>query len=550
MKRTISYIFILGLLFGSAQTSLAVVGDAGTNNPFELGAGSRALAMAGAFTAVADDATSIFWNPGGLAQLEQIEVAAMHIDLFFDTPYDFFGLAYPILDWGTISIGAVRIATEGVVLRDERSRIIGSGEGSLDLREYLIGYSREVIGDFRAGIVIKIDQQRLLGDFDTGVGMDLGFHYSFPEDLLGVSGFDWENLRVGLAFQNLFGSQLRLGEVTDILPLYMKAGLAYQFQSRDSLQQKILISTAWEKSTWRTSQFSAGLEYSLLDMIFVRGGIHSAAWTLGGGVKYIGIALDYALAGEELGMTHRFTLSYRFGTPLFEQRALRESQRQEELEREAQARSEEATEQIREDMEKALRKAERRHGREKRALRANQQRQLNAERLRQIKQRKAALADEYFKAYHYFQGIKDYLAKNYQHALVEFETVAKYDANYLELPLYLERAKQRIDGTVEFMSQTSYDLYFKGIDYYVANRFAAAIRVWDKILGSEPNNILVLRNIDEAKERIAKLEAVKALQEQQKSVETLEKKPETPSEPQPEVVLEKSQDQKETDTKP
>lgn len=34
-----------------------------------MGVGARAMGMGGAFTAVADDASAVFWNPAGLAQL-------------------------------------------------------------------------------------------------------------------------------------------------------------------------------------------------------------------------------------------------------------------------------------------------------------------------------------------------------------------------------------------------------------------------------------------------------------------------------------------------
>ena len=34
-----------------------------------MGIGARAMGMSGAFTAVADDASAVFWNPAGLAQL-------------------------------------------------------------------------------------------------------------------------------------------------------------------------------------------------------------------------------------------------------------------------------------------------------------------------------------------------------------------------------------------------------------------------------------------------------------------------------------------------
>ena len=65
-------------------SALAQVGETieipSSFNP--VGSGARALGMGGAFIAVADDATSASWNPGGLVQLETPEVALVlaHVD--------------------------------------------------------------------------------------------------------------------------------------------------------------------------------------------------------------------------------------------------------------------------------------------------------------------------------------------------------------------------------------------------------------------------------------------------------------------------------------
>ena len=45
--------------------------------PIARGSGARALGVAGAFTAVADDATAASWNPAGLIQLERPEASFM-----------------------------------------------------------------------------------------------------------------------------------------------------------------------------------------------------------------------------------------------------------------------------------------------------------------------------------------------------------------------------------------------------------------------------------------------------------------------------------------
>ncbi len=48
--------------------------------PLPSGSGARALGSAGAFTALADDATSASWNPGGLVQLEEPEFSfVLHV---------------------------------------------------------------------------------------------------------------------------------------------------------------------------------------------------------------------------------------------------------------------------------------------------------------------------------------------------------------------------------------------------------------------------------------------------------------------------------------
>jgi len=46
--------------------------------PLPVGSGARALGLAGAFTAVADDATAASWNPAGLVQLEHPEVSVVY----------------------------------------------------------------------------------------------------------------------------------------------------------------------------------------------------------------------------------------------------------------------------------------------------------------------------------------------------------------------------------------------------------------------------------------------------------------------------------------
>jgi long-chain fatty acid transport protein len=73
MRRLFFVILFLFLfsLFLSAQILLE------TQFSGPLGSGARAMGMGGAFIAIADDATATTWNPGGLGQIENVEITGV-----------------------------------------------------------------------------------------------------------------------------------------------------------------------------------------------------------------------------------------------------------------------------------------------------------------------------------------------------------------------------------------------------------------------------------------------------------------------------------------
>jgi hypothetical protein len=58
----------LALAWFTAGTALGFLGSSATGFTFmRIGVGARPVGMGGAYTAVADDANALFWNPAGLA---------------------------------------------------------------------------------------------------------------------------------------------------------------------------------------------------------------------------------------------------------------------------------------------------------------------------------------------------------------------------------------------------------------------------------------------------------------------------------------------------
>src|SRR5262245_1106221 len=66
-----------------------------------IGVGARGPGMAGAFSPIADDASSIFWNPAGLARMDKREVQVSYNAYFKDTASQFIAYGHPTAERGT-----------------------------------------------------------------------------------------------------------------------------------------------------------------------------------------------------------------------------------------------------------------------------------------------------------------------------------------------------------------------------------------------------------------------------------------------------------------
>ncbi|MCE5269902.1 PorV/PorQ family protein [bacterium] len=67
--------------------------------------GSRGIAMGGAYTAICEGVSAIWWNPAGIGFLESKEVMATVVDYTLDLTYTYGAMAMPVAD-GRVSVGA------------------------------------------------------------------------------------------------------------------------------------------------------------------------------------------------------------------------------------------------------------------------------------------------------------------------------------------------------------------------------------------------------------------------------------------------------------
>ena len=62
----------------------------------EIGVGSRAIALGGAYAATADDATCMYWNPAGLGWIKKAGISVNHANWLAETNFEYFDMEIPL----------------------------------------------------------------------------------------------------------------------------------------------------------------------------------------------------------------------------------------------------------------------------------------------------------------------------------------------------------------------------------------------------------------------------------------------------------------------
>ncbi len=314
MKRvTVSILFIL-LVLGVPGGAASQDGSGGTRSVFTLGAGSRAIAMGGAFTALGDDVSALYYNPAGLRRVSGVSVMANHVQLFSgfsDASYDFIGLACPTVSSGTIGLGFMTVGTGGIREFDRFSR--ETGEISYRESQLMLAYAFDVpwryMGAFTLGSSVKVLNQKVGNYSDAGAGMDLGMIYR-PSIAKGFV--------LGFNFQDIIGAETKLVAISEKVDrtLMFSAGYSYLFANGSALGIALQVDVPERDN----NDLRVGVEYTLKRIISFRVGYDSEQITAGVGFAWRGFAVDYGyFSRDEAGSSHPVSLSASIG-PTVEER--------------------------------------------------------------------------------------------------------------------------------------------------------------------------------------------------------------------------------------
>jgi len=287
-------LFLLIVIFLTIASTLSFSSSSGTTaaNFLKIGIGAKATAMGGAFTALADDGTALYWNPAGLAQIEKTEILAMYNMHFQEVNQGYLSLAFPFLG-GEAGLSANYVDMGSIEGRDEQGNPTGDF-GASDM-EALLGYGRKLSTKLMFGLSAGMLQESIAENKKSTYLGNIGLLFKATK-----------SISLGLACQNI-GS--KLGE--DSLPLTYKGGIALRLKS-------FTIAADAVKAIDDDMYFCAGLEWWIGDILALRAGYRTgqdvgSGISYGVGLKISKINLDYAYVPYgDLGNTHRVSLGIKF----------------------------------------------------------------------------------------------------------------------------------------------------------------------------------------------------------------------------------------------
>ncbi len=322
-------------------------------NFLEIGVGARGLAMAGAYTAIAEGVTALYWNPAGAADIEGPSAAISIADLYQDVgiTHSFVGGVLPLGGAGVFGIALSQL-TSGDIQRTTEEYPDGGDPAFGDVFSFKataagLYFARRLTDRLALGLGVKFATEGIDDAKANYVGLDVGTkfrtglygtHVAASLSNLGTSGryrgaaieqFSFDQFRPGATPVELSTDELQMPTLfrfsirSDVLgPSDALLGTNEQFNVLAVLEATDAIDT--------DVQTILAAQISYRDLVYVRAGkrwaneketqdvrgfSHGAA--VGGGVKVpIGrgfLAFDYAYTGmSDLQNVQVFSLEFGF----------------------------------------------------------------------------------------------------------------------------------------------------------------------------------------------------------------------------------------------
>jgi len=319
-------------------------------NFLEIGYGSAGIGMGDAYVGVADDLSSVYWNPAGLAFMDQKEVLFMLQPWMVDVNTSFTAVGFPINGVGTVALSIIQMGF-GEMEVTTMNQQEGTGE-LFGANEFAatVNYSRAIADWFGFGVGAKFISSQIWHVKGSAVAFDLGV--LVKTGFFSKTGNLDNGLKIGMSISN-YGTKMRYdgmdllnpidilpdehGNYKDVpgqfklnaweLPLIFRVGVSYKPFVTEHQSLTVAVDALHPNNN--SESINIGAEYGLKipssGKLFLRGGykalfMDSSEYgpTFGGGIllylfKNTNIQLDYAFRDLGiLGSANCFSMRFGF----------------------------------------------------------------------------------------------------------------------------------------------------------------------------------------------------------------------------------------------
>ena len=284
---------------------------------------ARSMGMAGAYTAIVDDLSAVYWNPAGLTGLDSSRLHAQlgYTEYFAGIGMQFGAAAYR-LSPNTVIAGGLVYLNSGDMDVTTEFQPLGTGQtfqtADMGLSATLASQLTE---RFSFGVTARYVNERIASVSTHNAVFDFGFQYDIglanTRFAVGFSNFGFNTSPAGeIEVTGVEGSQM----VTDFeeisIPAVFRLGLAWDPIRND--WHRFTVAAQLNHPTDNNETYGLGLEYAWRSLMVVRAGylfgqdqgsLPSAGFGIWLPKRYGRMRLDYGFSHHaRLGSVHRLGL--------------------------------------------------------------------------------------------------------------------------------------------------------------------------------------------------------------------------------------------------
>lgn len=290
--------------------------------------GARANGMAGAYSSVCNDLTSVFWNPAGLADIKYISADFSYAQWFAGFKHSFGAFALPVGQNFTATVSLVSLNSGDIEITTlEKPNGTGLNYQVSDV-SIAFSFAGYLTDQFSFGLTVKYINNSISNLNSRGIAFDVGTMYE--TGIQGIKlGFSIHNLGLKQAysgqdlnsarklFDALNAAPLDIAYIASSynLPLIFRAGVSSEIWKTE--EHKVITALDFITLSDTPEHFAIGAEYTFKDLVSLRAGylLGTDVFGLSGGagIKYFagGFSgeIDYSITPTtHIGLVNRLSV--------------------------------------------------------------------------------------------------------------------------------------------------------------------------------------------------------------------------------------------------